>query len=102
MRYSELGPRLARAYERAAELDLSSEPLLTSTHASIPACFLPEHLRDTGEQETVVESIVSSDGGGRAEWVKPPRCERCSVFATCRGFPRAYAERFGTDEVSPF
>ena len=97
VRYSELAPLLEGAVERAAELGLEVEPLLSSTHASIPACFLSR--RSRGPAPASVDGQM--DGEAYAGWVKAARCEPCRALRSCQGVPVRYEARFGTEELRP-
>jgi MoaA/NifB/PqqE/SkfB family radical SAM enzyme len=103
--YELLAPQLERAHERALALGLVAEPLLSSTHASIPACFLSSPFRTRRGSGVIIEPrVVSSESAARGDegdWVKPSRCDQCSCTSTCQGVPRAYANRFGLDALRP-
>lgn len=102
--YEQLAPRLERAYERAMALGLESEPLLSSTHAAIPACFLSPSHRSRKGSGVVIEPRVGQGGDGRGDrtgWVKPSRCDKCLYSSSCVGVSMAYANRFGLDALRP-
>jgi hypothetical protein len=107
VRYGDLSPRLHRAAVRARELGMECDSLLSSTHASIPACLVPEgaRARDArgGKGHAVPELRAGETGldGAMRNWVKAPACERCSQTRWCLGLPRPYAARFGTGELRP-
>ena len=106
VRYTELAPRLEAAAALAAELGVECEPLLASSHASIPPCMLGERYRVRGmsgagtslpvqrPDEVAVESLAKP-------WVKSRSCARCSEDPYCLGVPRPYAARFGLREMRP-
>lgn len=101
VRYSELGPALEAAAARAVRAGLPMEPLVSSTHASLPLCLVSEAQRaasrnrpELGDGETGYEDF------GRS-WVKADRCRSCVYTSSCLGLPAPYALRFGLDELSP-
>ncbi len=102
VRYSELAPRLLAALAVADRLGVDHAPLLSSTHASIPACLVPEaaaqdppaHRPRLGAHETGYEDM------GKL-WVKAARCRDCRMDPWCLGLPRPYVRRFGLDELAP-
>ena len=117
--YTELVPRLVAAVTYAQELELPVDSLLSSTHASIPACLAPAPDRATATRYAVAGAsplepaapAASTEGAetgyedvpahrGRP-WVKAARCRACPEDARCLGVPAPYAARFGLDELSP-
>jgi pyruvate-formate lyase-activating enzyme len=100
VRYRELAPVVELALASAARAGIDVEPLLRSTHASLPACVVsPEHrvgrtLPELGQHETGHRTL-------HTPWVKADGCARCVEAAHCLGVPRPYAERFGLEELAP-
>ncbi len=101
VRYSELGPALEAAVARAVELGIPTEPLVGSTHASLPPCLVAEGHRRTsahrprpGLEETGYEDF-------RRPWVKAESCRACALTDHCLGLPAPYALRFGFGELAP-
>jgi len=107
VRYGDLAPRLHRTVLRARDLGMECDSLLSSTHASIPACLVPEEARALdarGGAGHVVPDLRAGETGpddAMRNWVKAPACERCSKTRWCLGLPRPYAARFGTGELRP-
>jgi pyruvate-formate lyase-activating enzyme len=108
VRYTELSPKLQAAAGRARELGLECEPLLSSSHASIPACLIEEsyRVRPMGEEGgpgalPVQREVEVGIEDLRRPGVKSRRCEACRLGRWCLGLPRAYARRFGLDELAP-
>jgi len=100
--YSELAPKLLAAVETARQVGVEHAPLQSSTHASIPACLVPQaasqeppsHRPKLGEHETGYEDLDKL-------WVKAARCRDCRMDPWCLGLPRPYVRRFGLDELKP-
>jgi uncharacterized Fe-S cluster-containing radical SAM superfamily protein len=101
VRYSELAPALVTAHRRARELGLRPEPLLSSSHAAIPACFIDRPDGERPASRPLLEPVAAEAPGEVEEWSKGPRCEGCRSSSSCRGVPRAYADRFGLAELAP-
>lgn len=99
IRYAELSPHLQEAYRRARDSGLHPEPLLSSTHAAIPACFLEQSLCMRKGPPPIMESQGPESGRETAGWRRGPRCRECSFSSSCWGVPMAYAERFGLEEL---
>ena len=104
--YREATPRLVAAVRRAREAGLACDPLLASSHASAPPCLLPgdERLRGSrgdGREARPLHGAARTPGASAVGWVKAARCAGCAEEAWCLGLPRAYADRFGLDELSP-
>ncbi len=101
-RYSDIAPVLLRVAERAAELGIAVEPLVSSTHASVPLCLVSDeerrratHRPEIGPDETGYEDLSRS-------WVKANACRACPADKECLGVPAPYARRFGLAELRPF
>lgn len=92
-RLVELGRALPPALARARELGL---PVALCHVCQVPPCVLPDdaqHLESMWFCET--PDMWTHD---RAY---APRCGQCAVRARCSGVWQGYADRFGTDELSP-
>lgn len=102
VRYTELAPALEEAAARAASLGLRVEPLVSSTHASLPLCLVDEEQRraSTHRPRPAPDETGYEDFSRR--WVKAARCRGCAATETCLGLPAPYALRFGFDELAPF
>lgn len=99
--YRELVPALEAAHARALALGVPVDPLLSSTHASIPRCLLPEEQRSLDERRLLLRpEETGTDEEGR-DWVKGASCGGCAADGFCLGVPRAYAQRYGLDELQP-
>lgn len=99
VRYSELAPRLEAAFDRAVELGLRPEPLLSSSHAAIPPCFLGSRWRSRRGPMPVLEHQGPEAAGSDEGWQRGERCRDCGFSGICPGIPRSYADRFGLDEL---
>lgn len=103
--YTQLVPRMAQAVAHAQKLGLHVDSLLSSTHASVPACLVPASDREAATRyapgagaETGYQDVPAHRG---RPWVKAARCRGCVEDARCLGVPAPYAGRFGLDELSP-
>jgi uncharacterized Fe-S cluster-containing radical SAM superfamily protein len=108
VRYTELAPRLQEAAKLAAAMGVQCESLLSSSHASIPACLVADAFRvrggfgqERGGSRPVQRSHEVGIEDTRKPWVKSHRCEQCSQGPWCLGLPRAYVLRFGLEELRP-
>lgn len=101
VRYEDLANYLEKAYEKSVELGLDPEPLLSSSHAAIPACFLSEKYHQENVQSFVVESQRQDEGNFAEGWVKSPECSQCCMTGRCFGVPKGYADHFGIDSLKP-
>ncbi len=102
VRYSDLVPALERAAAAAAERGLAVQSLLSSTHASIPACLLSESSRAVPGR--TAPSLHDDETGYETDdtpWVKAARCRSCVETDGCLGVPQPYARRFGLEELVP-
>ncbi len=100
VRYPDLVPAIERAAQAALDSGTEVESLLASTHASLPTCVLPSPLR-AGRQRPELRPGETGHARDATPWVKAPRCADCGENAHCLGVPRAYAERFGLDDLQP-
>jgi pyruvate-formate lyase-activating enzyme len=108
VRYTDLSPRLQEAAQLAASLGVECESLLSSSHASIPACLVDDSFRvrggfgqGRGGSVPVQRGHEAGIEDTRKPWVKARRCEQCSQSPYCLGLPRAYVLKFGLDELKP-
>ncbi len=99
--YTALVERLRNALAVAREVGLEVQSLRSSTHASMPPCLLDPEERDRDpHRPLVLDHETGSIDDGRP-WVRAPACTRCVEVPHCLGVPRAYALRFGLDELRP-
>lgn len=101
VRYGELAPALESASTAAAALGFRVEPLLASTHASLPPCVVSPAERGRATHRPV---ILGGDTGYEdlaKPWTKARACLECALTESCLGVPTPYAERFGFDELVP-
>lgn len=101
VRYSELSPRLEAAVERATELNIPFEPLLSSSHASIPACLIGQSFRSRAGDLPEIRPEEFSFETLDKPWVKAKGCVDCRYSRWCMGLPRPYVQKFGLDELKP-
>jgi pyruvate-formate lyase-activating enzyme len=101
VRYSEVTEALARAVGSAREIGMELQPLLSSTHASLPACLLDEQSRKSGRHIYQIEPHETGYEDFTKPYVKAQACRDCRETKHCLGVPRPYAERFGLDELAP-
>lgn len=101
VRYSQLTPALARVASRAREVGVSMEPLVASTHASLPLCVVSQADRAAATRRPRI--LPGETGYERFDrsWVKADRCRQCIHTEHCLGVPTPYAQRFGLDELDP-
>lgn len=99
--YSVVAPRLMRAWELAQSLGVPVAPLVSSTHASIPACLVgPAHRRASRVWPEHRQGETGLPEAGHP-WVHSPGCRQCAAFCGCLGVPRPYYLRFGLGELCP-
>jgi hypothetical protein len=100
IRYTDLVPVLREAVARAEAAGVPHDALVSSTHASIPPCFVPPDLRAASHRP-----LLDADESGYEDpdrpWVKAARCRGCAATASCLGLPAPYVRRFGFDELQP-
>jgi len=100
--FEELVPYLRKAIEVGTSVGVRMHPLLASTHASVPPCFL------TPEERACVwvRPILYPDETGYEDlsrsWVKANACKGCAADNSCLGVPKPYAVRYGLSGLSPF
>ncbi len=102
LEHPELWPRLAdlagplkAALDEGTSRGLQMEVL---SRPGVPPCILaPDHL-SYSDLEGVAAQATSEDAHKK---VKAPSCARCRFDAGCGGVWRAYADRFGLDELVP-
>ncbi len=100
--YEDLVPLLDRAVEAAAAAGVPMSPLVSSTHASIPPCFVSPSQRAAMRNRPVVSREESGYEDASRPWVKAAACRSCEADAHCLGVPAAYAHRFGLRALRPF
>jgi len=94
-RLSELAAPLKAALDEGVALGLELEVL---SRPGIPPCILaPEHVRFS-DLAGVAAQAASEDAHKK---VKRDTCAQCRFDAACGGIWKAYAERFGFDELVP-
>jgi len=101
VRYSEVVAALGRAVGAARKAGMELQPLLSSTHASLPACLLDEGQRGSGRHIYRIEPHETGYEDYQKPYVKAQACRECQETKHCLGLPRPYAERFGLDELAP-
>jgi hypothetical protein len=101
VRYTELAAALQSAVPLAQALGLRVQSLLSSTHASLPACLLAPSARGHAPHTAVLRGDETGFEHHNRPWVKAADCSRCRWFDSCLGVPRAYARKFGLAELRP-
>jgi MoaA/NifB/PqqE/SkfB family radical SAM enzyme len=100
-RYSDLVPVLEAAAADAARLGFEADPLVSSTHASVPPCLVgPEHQAALAHRPEPSGGETGYEDFDRP-WVKAASCRACRHAARCLGLPAPYARRFGFGELRP-
>ena len=99
-RYRDLAPALIEAVQLGRELGYEVESLLSSTHASMPTCTLPEPMRAGRALARIEAHETGYEEEGKA-WMKAEGCRACPATEHCLGVPRPYASRFGLEELIP-
>jgi MoaA/NifB/PqqE/SkfB family radical SAM enzyme len=102
VRYAELAPALEAAAARATALGIACEPLVSSTHASIPLCLVSAEQRAASTHRPELAPGETGYEDFTRPWVKAARCRDCAATERCLGLPAPYALRFGFDELRPF
>ena len=101
VRYTDLAPALEAAAAKAGQAGIHVEPLVSSTHASLPLCLVSNQQRAASRNRPrLQEGETGYEDFGRS-WVKAARCRACAFTDSCLGLPAPYALRFGFDELSP-
>lgn len=100
--YDELIPYLRRAVETARLAGVPMSPLASSTHASIPPCFLSPSERATMRSRPILRPEETGYEDLSKPWVKAHRCRECAADLHCLGVPAPYARRFGLGGLKPF
>lgn len=100
--YEELVPLLERAVDAAAVSGLPMAPLVASTHASIPPCFVSPDQRARMHRRPVLSADETGYEDSSRPWVKSRVCRSCEADAACLGVPAPYARRFGLAGLRPF
>jgi MoaA/NifB/PqqE/SkfB family radical SAM enzyme len=101
VRYSDLARALEQAASLATSLGIRIQSLLSSTHASLPACVLSRSYQTLAPHRPTVRKEETGYEDLHKPWIKACRCKDCSLADHCLGVPRAYAHRFGLDELTP-
>lgn len=101
--YARLVPALEAAVAAARREGFAVDPLIGSTHASLPACQVPPHHRACSERRSRPQDGETGyeDDGQARPWVKAATCRGCAEDDRCLGVPAAYAARFGLTELQP-
>ncbi len=100
--YEHLVPHLRRAVDVAGRLGVPMSPLVASTHASIPPCFLSPDERASMRNRPLVSTGETGYEDPSRPWVKARACRDCAADAHCLGVPAPYARRFGLGGLRPF
>ena len=101
VKYSELVPVLHDATRQAKQLGITVDSLLSSTHASLPPCLVPQEYRTSRTTKPAIGRDEVGYEDDSRQWVKAATCRSCSENAHCVGVPRPYAARFGLGELKP-
>jgi MoaA/NifB/PqqE/SkfB family radical SAM enzyme len=95
-RFSDVAWALTAALDRAKALGL---PFLGfDSQCGVPACFLPQAVRDAWFVEDLPAEEVDAFGGA---FRKGEACSRCALTRRCYGLRAAYADTYGTGELRP-
>ena len=90
---AELGPAVARALGRAAELGV---PARVPQRCGLPLCLMPPELYAFNEEFDATAGASAEQGKS-----KPPQCAGCRFEPRCGGVWTAYLDRFGADAIAP-
>ncbi len=93
-RLSEVMPVLRRALHLAVEL---GQPFTVGSRQGIPPCFLGE-LRAWSDVLYVENAARGEDA---VQKIRAPACDSCRFSPVCTGLWKPYAQRYGTEELSP-
>lgn len=102
MPYEDLLPRLEEAAYLAREIGVPFSPLVSSTHASIPPCFVSPGERQRMKQRPLIHPEETGYEDLERPWVKARTCRECPADPHCLGVPAPYARRFGLKGLRPF
>lgn len=100
--YEDLVPLLERAVDAAASSGLPMSPLVASTHASIPPCFVSPEQRARMHRRPMLSAGETGYEDPSRPWIKSRVCRSCEADPTCLGVPAPYARRFGLAGLRPF
>lgn len=75
------------------------DSVLSSTHASVPLCFLPERYRLQSYKSYIPNPYETGYEDLKMPWVKKEGCRLCKYDRYCLGVPNIYYRRFGIDNV---
>lgn len=99
VRYSEVVAAVEEAAREAERLGIPIDPLVSSTHASLPFCLVPDKYRF--EKRAVISETETGYEDFSRTFVKSAGCRECLYSSSCIGLPVPYARRFGFDELTP-
>jgi|GEM_PF-4406012 len=69
--------------------------LVSSTHASIPLCYLPKKYRRLVQKKILIHKHKSGKEDNSKGWIKTSRCIKCEYNNFCIGLPRIYYQYEG-------
>ncbi len=93
-RLTDVAPHLRRALYRAMEL---GQPVQVGSRQGVPPCLLGE-FRAWSDVLGYAGEPAAEDAPQK---VRAPGCDACRYTRVCTGVWRPYAERYGTDELTP-
>lgn len=99
--YEDLLFWLRKATEVAHECNVPTSPMISSTHASIPPCFLQPEERDVMRSRPLVQPGETGYEDMSRPWVKRISCRFCQEDSRCLGVPAPYAQKFGLSGLKP-
>ena len=85
----------------ASRLGFPVDPLVSSTHASIPLCLVDREQRLSSRHRPKILAEETGYEDFSRPWVKAASCRSCAVAEHCLGVPTPYATRFGFSELQP-
>lgn len=71
------------------------DSLVSSTHASIPLCYLPEELRKSVRKDYIPNDMEVGYEDLSKRWIKNNSCKKCKYDRYCIGVPNLYYRKFG-------
>lgn len=101
VRYSEVVEVLEEAIARGEDSGVYVEPLVHSTHASIPLCLVSPRQRESADRRPHLREDETGFEDYSRPWVKANACRDCAATNHCLGVPTPYARRFGLEELKP-
>lgn len=99
--YRELAPALESAAAAAVGLGFRVDPILGSTHASLPPCVVSAAERQRATHRPVISPADTGYEDVSRPWTKARTCADCALSESCLGVPAPYARRFGYAELVP-